>query len=84
MVRVKTTIDIADVLLTEARQQAQSRHTTLRELVQEGLRSVIERRKQEEHLRQISIPVVVGGLSPAFRDASWRRIRDAIYRGPGA
>jgi hypothetical protein len=81
--RVKTTINIADALLDEARRQAQSRHTTLRELIHEGLRSVIERQRQEDDLRLISIPAVEGGLSPGFRDAAWGRIREAAYRGRG-
>ena len=42
---MKTTIDVADSLLEEARQIAARDHTTLRELVQEGLRKVIDDRR---------------------------------------
>jgi hypothetical protein len=40
---VKTTIDIADVLLVDAKERAHQRGTTLRALVEEGLRTVLDR-----------------------------------------
>jgi hypothetical protein len=39
---VKTTIEIADALLDAARTQARERGTTLRAIVEEGLRAVLE------------------------------------------
>ena len=39
---MKTTIDVADALLEEARQVAAHDRTTLKELVQEGLRRVLD------------------------------------------
>jgi len=40
---MKTTVEISDALLNEARQVATQEHTTLRALFEEGLRAAIER-----------------------------------------
>lgn len=78
---MKTTIDIADGLLTEAKAVARRRNTTLRALVEEGLRRSIEPvdglpfRLRDATMRGGK------GLTPEFRDASWDRVRDAIYEG---
>jgi hypothetical protein len=81
---MKTTIDVADALLEEARQIAARDHTTLRELVQEGLRRVIdERRPAQKPFRLRSIKPGGGGFQPDFADGDWQRIRDEIYRGRG-
>jgi Arc/MetJ family transcription regulator len=82
---MKTTIDIADALLTEAKQVAAAEGTTLRELVEDGLRRALEVRRQESggfRLRKASVRGK--GLQPEFADGSWERIRDAIYEGRGA
>jgi len=53
--------------------------TTLRRLIEMGLRLVLERRADS---REIHIqPVTVGGrgLQPEFRDGSWESLRSAIY-----
>lgn len=43
---MKTTIEIADPLFEEAKKLAAEQHTTLRELVEQGLRRAIAERKQ--------------------------------------
>ena len=81
---MKTTIDVADSLLEEARQIAARDHTTLRELVQEGLRRVIDdRRPDRKPFRLRSIKPGGGGFQPEFADGDWQRIRDEIYQGRG-
>ena len=81
---MKTTIDIASSLLEESRQVAARDHTTLRELVQEGLRKVLqERRKAGRPFTLRPVKVRGGGLQPEFADGDWSRIRDEIYRGRG-
>jgi hypothetical protein len=43
---VKTTIDIADGLLMDAKERARRDRTTLRALIEEGLRTVLDRPAQ--------------------------------------
>ena len=79
---MKTTLDIADPLLREARRIAAREGTTLRELVEQGLRKVVAERKRKPpfQLRKASVK---GGLQPELGDASWERIRGLVYEGRG-
>ncbi len=58
---MKTTIDIADALLLEAKQVARERGATLRELVEEGLRLALGKRAQEQAVPYKFEPLVIGG-----------------------
>jgi hypothetical protein len=81
---MKTTIDIAEALLREARETAARDQTTLKDLVHEGLLRVLEeRRPRREPFRLRPIEPVGGGFQPEFADGDWQRIRDEIYRGRG-
>ena len=81
---MKTTIDVADALLREAREVAVRDHTTLKELVQEGLRRVLEeRRPRRQAFRLRAVEAGGGGFQPDFADGDWQRVRDEIYRGRG-
>ena len=81
---MKTTIDISDPILTQAKQLAHEQHQTLRSLVEEGLAKVIEERACKK-LPSVSPVVFSGkGLSPEFRDATWQETRNAVYKGHGA
>ncbi len=81
---MKTTIDISDSILTQAKQLAHEQHQTLRSLVEEGLAKVIEERACQK--KPSVSPVVFSGkgLSPEFRDARWQETRNAAYEGHGA
>ncbi len=81
---MKTTIDIASNILECSREAAREDHTTLRELVEEGLELVLA---QREARRRVAIRPVTfrgRGLAAEFRRASWSRIRDAAYEGRGS
>jgi hypothetical protein len=82
----KTTIDIPANLLSEAKEVAARDGTTLRALVESGLRTVIDRRRRgrEARFRLRDASVGGNGLQPEFRGADWDRIRDAAYDGRGA
>lgn len=82
----KTTIEIPEVLLAEAKELAAREGITLRALVESGLRSVIDRRRhgRDARFRLRDASVDGSGLRPEFRDASWERIRDETYDGRGA
>ena len=76
---MKTTINISDPLLREARKVAAREGTTLRALVEQGLRQVVnEKRKRKQFcLRDASFGT--GGLRPELRGAGWRQILELAY-----
>jgi len=78
---MKTTIDIADPLLDEARKLAAREGTTLRALVERGLRHVLSGGKRTRRPFKLRDASVKGGgwLRPEFRDAGWDKLRDLIY-----
>jgi hypothetical protein len=77
---VKTTVEITDSLLEQAKQLAASRSTTLRQIIEEGLRNLIEtKHEQPFRLREGSF----GGPGP-IRKLAWDEVRDEIYQGRGA
>jgi hypothetical protein len=81
---MKTTLDIADPLLREARKIAAREGVTLRSLVEQGLREVVaekKRRKPAFRLRKASFKG--RGLRPELGDAGWERLRDLAYEGRG-
>ena len=81
---MKTTIDIADALLAEAKRVAADERTTLRALVEQGLRDALLKRQHRGafHLRDASVGG--RGLQPGIREGDWEQIRDLIYEGHGA
>jgi Arc/MetJ family transcription regulator len=80
---MKTTIDIAEVLLDQAKQAAATDGITLRELVEDALRRVLADRERRGtfHLRQAAFGG--RGLQPGVADGSWERIRELAYEGRG-
>lgn len=80
---MKTTIEIPDPVLAEAKRVAQREKSTLRALVEEGLRLALERRGDGERFRLRDASVGGQGLRPELRGASWDEIRDLAYRGRG-
>jgi len=81
---MKTTIQIAEGLLVEAKGLASRENTTVRALVEEGLRRVLEERKKRRPFKLRDRSVKGRGLSPEFANGSWAKIRDAIYEGRGS
>lgn len=76
---MKTTVDIADDLLLRAKQEAKSSQTTLRSLIEEGLREVLGRSNRNADRRIAPVTFRGNGLQPAFRGKEWGAIRDAVY-----
>jgi hypothetical protein len=74
----KTTIDVPDELLLEAKALAARERTTLRTVVVTGLRTVLGRRPPERfRLRDASVGG--RGIQPEFETGGWEALRDAIY-----
>ncbi|MCS7064309.1 MAG: type II toxin-antitoxin system VapB family antitoxin [Methylacidiphilales bacterium] len=77
---MKTTIEISSALFEQAKRLARKKNTTLRNLVETGLTLVLKAQQKEQIPRPP--PLVTfkgGGLRPEFADASWERLRTAIY-----
>lgn len=81
---MKTTIEIADELLDRAKETARKEKTTLRSLVEEGLRKAVAQRRRPAGFTLRDASVDGQGLAPEYRGASWQKIRDAVYEGRGA
>jgi len=79
---MKTTVNLPDELVREAQELARRERTTLRELIETGLRAVVKERSTDTSFVLRDASVDGRGLQPAFRGASWEHIRDAIYDHP--
>ncbi|MSQ52193.1 MAG: DUF2191 domain-containing protein [Betaproteobacteria bacterium] len=80
---MKTTIDIPDRLLAQARRAASRDGTTLRELAERGLRQVLQGRKSAGQLKLRKASFRVKGLQEPLRGASWDKLRELAYEGRG-
>src|SRR5689334_6710221 len=79
---MKTTIEISDALLREARKLATREGVTLRALVERGLHRVIAETKRPP-FRMRDGSVGGGWLRPEVHDLSWQQIRELSYEGRG-
>jgi hypothetical protein len=80
---MKTTIDISDPLLREARKLAERERVTLRALVERGLRRVVTETKPSAPFKLRRASFKGKGLQADMRGASWGRLRDLAYEGRG-
>ncbi len=82
---MKTTIQIADSLFQEARRVARQERTTLRALVEEGLRRAISERRSRgrKRFRLRRVTFKGRGLQPHLAGATWDQILDLSYEGRG-
>lgn len=80
---MKTTIKISERLLREAKKVAARDGTTLRALVEQGLRHELSQRKNPSsfHLREASFKGK--GLQPDAVGLTWDRIRELAYSPRG-
>jgi hypothetical protein len=79
---MKTTVYIPEALLAEAKAIAAKEKTTLKALIDEGLRKVVKDRQTRKPFKLRDGSFGGGGLSPEWKDASWDEIRDAAYGFP--
>ncbi len=80
---MKTTIDIADNIMERSKQVARRENATFRDLVEEGLLLVIDRRTKARKAKIEPVTVKGNGLTDAFLNAPWSQIRQAAYEGHG-
>jgi len=76
---MKTTVEIPEPLLREAQAAAREDRTTLKALIEAGLRVVLAQRARGPTFVLRDASVVGNGRQPEFREAGWDHLRDAIY-----
>jgi CRISPR/Cas system-associated protein Csm6 len=81
---MKTTIQIPDSLLEEVRKLAQREHTTMKVIVEMGLRRIVSERKRRSRFRLRKATFKGKGLQPHLAGGSWDQIRELSYKGRGA
>lgn len=81
---MKTTVEIPGPLLDAAKRVAARTGTTLRALIEAGLRRVLEEQTSSAGAFRLADRSVAGkGLRPEYQDADWSEIRSAAYEGRG-
>lgn len=79
---MKTTVDIADTVLHEAKMLAAREGVTLRSLVEEGLRRVVEERATAATFKLRDASYGSGGGAPGIDPDDWMSIKHLV-RGAG-
>ena len=72
---MKTTVELPDELLIEAKQRAAEQRRPLRALFEEGLRMVLRKPDHSPRKKQVTLITVKGGLPPDLDLSS----REAMY-----
>jgi hypothetical protein len=80
---MKTTVEIPDVVLDQARVVAAREGTTVRALIETGLRREIQERERRVRFRLRRASFKGRGLRPEAAGASWEQIRGLAYEGRG-
>lgn len=80
---MKTTIEISDPVLSEARRVAAREGVPLRALVELGLRRVIAEKRPAAGFRLRRASYKGDGLKAGLQGASWERLREMAYEGHG-
>jgi hypothetical protein len=81
---MKTTVEISDALLDEARRVATGTGTTVRALIEEGLRGVLKQRRRGSAFRLRAAAFRGQGVQPGVREGDWDKIRTLAYEARGA
>ena len=83
-IHMKTTVEISDPLLDEAKAVAAREETTVRALIEEGLRRVLAERGKRKAFKLRPVTFGGRGIAPGLEEGSWDQIRDLIYEGRGS
>jgi hypothetical protein len=78
---MKTTVEISDSLLLRAKRYAQKSGKSLRALIEEGLRRVLQDERPPVRYRLPDRSVGSAGAANPLETLSWQDLRDDIYGG---
>ena len=81
---MKTTVDLPDSLLREAKRVALRERTTVRALIERGLRTVIDDRRPTGRFTLRKASFNGDGLVAGTSLRDWETIRELTYSGRGA
>lgn len=81
---MKTTVVISDALLREAKRVAAREGTTVRSLIERGLRHAVGQRQRAPRFRLRKASFKGKGLSAEARRLDWEGLRELAYEGRGA
>lgn len=81
---MKTTVEIADPLLTSAKKFAAAHGLTLRQVLETGLRQVLATEHASSKPYRYRRATFGGKGRGMVKDFTWEQIRDMIYEGRGA
>ncbi|HET7691930.1 MAG TPA: type II toxin-antitoxin system VapB family antitoxin [Gemmatimonadota bacterium] len=80
---MKTTVEIADSLFAAVRRVARNEGTTMRALIEEGLRRIVRERADRGGFELRKVSFRGEGIRPDLEDGSWEQIRRRIYEHHG-
>lgn len=80
---MKTTVEISDALLEEARKVAARDGTSLRTLIEQGLRQVVSASRPKRPFRLRKASFKGRGLSADAKGLDWQQLRERSYEGRG-
>ncbi len=80
---MKTSIQIPNSLFEEARKLAHQERTTLKALMEEGLRRITSGLKKRKGFHLHKTTFKGNGNQPHLEDASWNRIRELSHERCG-
>lgn len=81
---MKTTIDLSDNLVREAKNMARSRGTTFREIVESAMRAYLQSRNKEKRRYAFKSHTFKGeGVQEGISEGDWNNIRSRVYEGRG-
>jgi predicted transcriptional regulator len=76
---MKTTVELPDELVREAQEIARAEGTTMKAVLEEGLRAVIARHRRAQGFTLRDASVDGRGLRPDVAEAGWAKIRELSY-----
>ena len=82
VIRMKTTVEISDDLLNAAKRTAAARGTTLRDLIERGLRHELDDNRSGDFVL-VDGSFTGSGTQPGVDEGDWSAIRELIYEGRG-
>ncbi len=81
---MKTTMDLSDGIMRQAKAVARREKMPLRDLVQEGLLLALKTHALPRSHKVKPVIFSGRGLNPEFQGRSWAEVRDEIYRERGS